>query len=246
LFNNTEKDFSKEMKLENYKGIKPQIEVAPSILNADLLHLEAEIQKIKAADWIHLDVMDGHFVPNLTFGPMFVAAIKPVTNLPIETHLMVDNPGFAIPLYAKAGSKRIIIHPENTVHLHRLIQTIKEYGCEAGVALNPATSWHDLQYVLADLDLVLVMTVNPGFGGQKLLTGVLPKLKKIAEIRQSLGLQFKIEVDGGVNWDNAADLVATGVDVMVAGTLIYRSPDPEAAIIRLKTLLNKGGNSTVL
>jgi ribulose-phosphate 3-epimerase len=233
------------MKFENCQGQKQQIEVAPSILNADLLYLETEIQKIKAADWIHLDVMDGHFVPNLTFGPMFVTAIKSITNLPIETHLMVDNPDFAIPLYAQAGSKRIIIHPENMIHLHRLIQTIKEYGCEAGVALNPATSWQNLEYVLADLDLVLAMTVNPGFGGQKLLTGVLPKLKKIAEIRQLLGLQFKIEVDGGVNWNNAADLVAAGVDVIVAGTLIYRSPDPEAAIIRLKTLL-KGGNSTVL
>jgi ribulose-phosphate 3-epimerase len=127
-----------------------------------------------------------------------------------------------------------------------LIQKIKEYGCEAGVALNPATSWQMIEYVLADLDLVLLMTVNPGFGGQKLISGVLPKIKKLHEIKQALGLQFKIEVDGGVNWDNAATLVEAGVDVLVAGTLIYRSPDPEAAITRLKSLLNKGGNSTVL
>lgn len=222
------------------------VEIAPSILNANLLQLGAEIEKIKPADWLHFDVMDAHFVPNLTFGPMFVSVMQPVTKLPIEAHLMVENPDLLIPLYAEAGSKRIIIHQENTIHLHRLVQKIKEYGCEAGVALNPATSLNSLDSILSELDLVLLMTVNPGFGGQKLIPGVVAKLKKLRQTIVANGMSCKIEVDGGVNWDNAVDLVEAGADVIVAGTLIYKDPDPEKAVIRLKSLLNKGGNSTVI
>lgn len=218
------------------------VEVAPSILNSNLLNLKESVTEISGADWLHFDVMDGHFVPNLTFGPMFVEAIKKITNLPIESHLMVNNPEFFVPLYTQAGSKRIIIHAENTVHLHRMVQQIKESGCEVGVALNPATSLTVVEYILSELDLVLIMTVNPGYGGQKLIPGMIHKVKKLREMIDSQKLSCKIEVDGGVNWENASTLVEAGVDLIVAGTLIFREPDRKSAVARLKGIVTKGGN----
>lgn len=218
------------------------IEIAASILNSNLLNLGESVCEISGADWLHFDVMDGHFVPNLTFGPMFVDMVKEITNLPVETHLMVDGPENFIPMFAKAGSKRIIIHAENMVHLHRLVYNIKEYGCEVGVAINPATPLTAIEYILADLDLVLLMTVNPGFGGQKLIPGMISKIKKLREIINAQQVPCKIEVDGGVNWENAATLVEAGVDLIVAGTLIFRETDRKAAVARLKDIVNKGGN----
>ena len=217
-------------------------EIAPSILNSNLLNLEESVTEINGADWLHFDVMDGSFVPNLTFGPMFVEAIKKITDLPIESHLMVNNPDFFVPRYIQAGSRRIIIHAENTVHLHRMVQKIKESGCEVGVALNPATPLTVVEYILAELDLVLIMTVNPGYGGQKLIPGMIPKVKKLREMIDFQNLSCKIEVDGGVNWENASTLVEAGVDVIVAGTLIFREPDRKSAVARLKGIVTKGGN----
>ncbi len=204
--------------------------IAPSILSADFGQLAAEVRAVEAAgaDWIHVDVMDGRFVPNLTIGPPVVAALRRVTSLPLDVHLMIVEPERLVPDFAAAGADSITIHAEAVTHLHRGLQQIRGLGKRAGVALNPATSTEAIRWVLDDVDLVLVMSVNPGFGGQSFLPLALPKLQ---EVRQMVGERdIRIEVDGGVKADNAAEVVRWGADVLVAGSAIFGHPDYRVSI----------------
>ncbi|WP_010096719.1 ribulose-phosphate 3-epimerase [Ornithinibacillus scapharcae] len=206
--------------------------IAPSILSADFAKLGEEIKDVEigGADYIHVDVMDGHFVPNITIGPLVVEAIKPITKLPLDVHLMIENPDHYIPSFAKAGASIITVHQEATVHLHRTIQLIKSHGIKAGVAINPATPAEMIREILQEVDLVLVMTVNPGFGGQSFISLTLDKIRQIAKWREEYGLSFEIEVDGGVNVTTARTCVEVGVDVLVAGSAIYDQSNRKKAI----------------
>jgi ribulose-phosphate 3-epimerase len=211
--------------------------IAPSILSADFCRLGEEIKAVEAAgaDYIHIDVMDGHFVPNITIGPLVVAAARKVTTLPLDVHLMIENPDRYIPEFAAAGADIIVVHAEASIHLHRSIQLIKSLGRKAGVSLNPATPLNYLEYVLADLDLVLLMTVNPGFGGQSFIEESLPKIKALRAMLDKRGLEAELEVDGGVKTDNIARISHAGADVFVAGSAVFGSSDYAATIRKLKT-----------
>jgi ribulose-phosphate 3-epimerase len=210
--------------------------IAPSILSADFARLGDEVRAVAAAgaDYIHLDVMDGHFVPNITIGPLVVDAVRKVTDLPLDVHLMIENPDLYIPEFARAGSDIIVVHAEATHHLHRTIQLIKSFGKRAGVSLNPATPLHVLDYVLEDLDLVLLMTVNPGFGGQSFIESCLPKIHSLRAMLDKRGLETELEVDGGVKEDNIARISHAGADVFVAGSAVFGSSDYAATIAALK------------
>jgi len=210
--------------------------IAPSILSADFSRLGEEIRAVEAggADYIHVDVMDGHFVPNITIGPLVVEAVRKVTNLPLDVHLMISDPELYIPEFAKAGADIIVIHAEATVHLHRTVQLIKSFGKKAGVALNPATSLSALDYVLSDLDLVLLMTVNPGFGGQSFIDACVPKIQSLRGMLDRHGLETELEVDGGVKTDNIDRIAHAGADVFVAGSAVFGSRDYAATIAELK------------
>jgi ribulose-phosphate 3-epimerase len=210
--------------------------IAPSILSADFSRLGEEIAAIEAAgaDYVHVDVMDGHFVPNITIGPLIVEAARRSTKLPLDVHLMISDPDLYIPDFAKAGADIIVVHAEATVHLHRTIQLIKSFGKRAGVSLNPATPLNALDYVLEDLDLVLLMTVNPGFGGQSFIEACIPKIQALRAVLDRRGLEAELEVDGGVKVDNIARIAHAGADVFVAGSAVFGSPDYAATIAELK------------
>lgn len=210
--------------------------IAPSILSADFANLAAEIRDVEkgGADYIHVDVMDGHFVPNITIGPLIVEAIRPVTELPLDVHLMIEKPEQYIKAFVKAGADIITVHQETCIHLHRTITMIKELGVKAGVVLNPATPVSLIEEILPEVDMVLLMTVNPGFGGQRFIPSVLKKVEELASLRTALGIDFEIEIDGGVNADTAKLCTDAGADVLVAGSAVYGQEDRAAAIAAIR------------
>ncbi|MFC4184645.1 ribulose-phosphate 3-epimerase [Saccharococcus thermophilus] len=212
------------------------IKIAPSILSANFAFLGEEIRDVEqgGADYIHVDVMDGHFVPNITIGPLIVEAIRPVTNLPLDVHLMIEQPDRYIPAFAKAGADFLSVHVEACPHLHRTIHLIKENGVKAGVVLNPHTPVEMIQHIIEDVDVVLLMTVNPGFGGQKFIPSVLPKIRQVAQFVKERNLSVEIEVDGGINAETARLCVEAGANVLVAGSAIYNKRDRAAAIRALR------------
>ena len=212
--------------------------VAPSILSADLLKLKEQVQAVEqnGADYLHVDVMDGNFVPNITFGPVIVRTLKGITDLPLDVHLMIVEPQRYISHFAQAGAEIITVHQEACIHLDRVINQIKDQGCKAGVAINPATPLKNVEPVLGEIDLLLVMSVNPGFGGQKFIEYTLGKMAEASQLRRENQFSFLLEVDGGVNEQTGREIVKQGVDILVAGNAIFNDHDPGEACARLKAL----------
>lgn len=213
--------------------------IASSILAADFSNLSQQIRytELGGADWIHCDIMDGKFVPNLTFGPLVIEAVKRITKLPIDVHLMIKNPNSLIEEFIKAGANFITVHQEEEVHLHRTLNRIKELGAKTGVALNPSTPVDTLNNVLEMVDLVLIMSVNPGFGGQKFIANSIKKIKELSALRAEYGYNFLIEVDGGVSKKNIKEISDAGCNVFVAGSSIFRNDNITAATIELKNMV---------
>jgi len=213
--------------------------IAPSILSADFSRLGDEIAAIEAAgaDWIHIDVMDGHFVPNLTIGPGLVASIRKTTRLPFDVHLMIENPERYIDAFAEAGADGITVHVEASLHLQQTVALIRERGLRAGVSLNPATPLVQIEPILSDIDLLLIMTVNPGFGGQKFIEGSLPRIRQAKEMIRAAALEVLLEVDGGVTLNNIRSIADAGAGILVAGSAIFGSGNYPATIAAMKALL---------
>ncbi|TYO99254.1 ribulose-5-phosphate 3-epimerase [Geothermobacter ehrlichii] len=212
------------------------IKIAPSILSADFGRLAEEVKAVDAAgaDYIHVDVMDGHFVPNITIGPLVVEAVRRATDRPLDVHLMIERPDLYIPEFAGAGADIITVHQEAVPHLHRTVQMIRSLGKRAGVSINPATPVASLEVILEEIDLVLVMSVNPGFGGQAFIDSALEKIRQLREIIDRRGLTVEIEVDGGVKPDNCRRVAAAGADVLVAGSAVFGAADYRATIAAMK------------
>jgi ribulose-phosphate 3-epimerase len=206
------------------------IELAPSILAADFAHLADQVERATAggASVIHVDIMDGHFVPNLTMGPPLVKSLRQATRLPLDCHLMIDNPDQFIPEFAEAGADWISVHQEACPHLNRTLHLIKQHNCRAGVVINPATPVDTLCEVLDIVDYVLVMSVNPGFGGQKFIPGTMHKMRRLAEIRSQRGFQYRIEVDGGIAMETVTQVVQAGAEILVAGNAVFGKGDAKA------------------
>jgi ribulose-phosphate 3-epimerase len=220
-----------------------QKKLAPSILSADFVNLERDIRMIQdaGADLLHIDVMDGHFVPNLTLGPPIVKAIKGIATVPCDVHLMITNPGEYVDAYCNAGADYLTVHVEAATHLHRVIQHIKSKGAKAGVSLNPHTPLSSIEEVLGDLDLILIMSVNPGFGGQSFIDNTLDKLRRLNKMLKARGLenQVEIEIDGGAKYDNMAEILEAGADIIVSGSGVFKAEDPVAMVKKMKALLAK-------
>jgi ribulose-phosphate 3-epimerase len=212
--------------------------IAPSLLSANFLNLEADCKMLNEseADWYHLDIMDGRFVPNISFGPMLVEFFRKATTKVCDVHLMIVEPEKFAEQFKNAGADHLSVHIEACTHLHRNIQQIKSLGMKAGVAFNPHTPVSELSDVLADIDLVCMMSVNPGYGGQKFILHTIEKIKQLRKMIDERGLKVQIEIDGGVTLENAASIIAAGADVLVAGNTVFKSADPKAMIAQLKKL----------
>ena len=214
------------------------VKIAPSILSADFCRLGAEVEDIRrgGADYVHVDVMDGHFVPNISFGAPVMKCLNGKTNLPYDVHLMIENPDRYIEDFVTDKTEYITVHQEACVHLHRTVQNIKSMGIKAGVSINPATPVSTLECILPDVDLVLIMSVNPGFGGQKFIPGALEKVRKLAEIKKAQNLGFAIEIDGGITLENIKEVVDAGVEIAVAGSAVFKAEDITERVREFKRL----------